>query len=56
MIADLDYQKNQLDSSPVGPELAKVENYINRQPFANGLTQGQFDALSSFIFNIGTFN
>ena len=31
MIADLDYQKNQLDSSPVGPELAKVENYINNE-------------------------
>lgn len=29
MIDDLDYQKNQLDTSPVGPELAKVESYIN---------------------------
>ena len=38
----------------LGLDLKKVENYINRQPFANGLTQGQFDALSSFIFNIGT--
>ena len=29
MIDNLDYQKNQLDTSPVGPELAKVESYIN---------------------------
>ena len=29
MIDNLDYQKNQLDTSPVGPELAKVEGYIN---------------------------
>ena len=29
MIENLDYQKNQLDTSPVGPELAKVESYIN---------------------------
>lgn len=28
MIEDLDYQKNQLDTSPVGPELSKVESYI----------------------------
>lgn len=29
MIDNLDYQKNQLETSPVGPELAKVESYIN---------------------------
>ena len=29
MIDNLDYQKNQLDTSPVGPELAKVESFIN---------------------------
>ncbi len=31
IINDLDYQKNQLDTSPVGPELAKVENYVNNE-------------------------
>lgn len=34
-------------------DLAKVEKCINRQPFADRLTQGQFDALVSFIFNVG---
>ena len=29
MIDNLDYQKNELDTSSVGPELAKVESYIN---------------------------
>ncbi len=31
IINDLDYQKNQLDTSPVGPELAKVESYVNNE-------------------------
>lgn len=31
MIDDLDYQKNELDTSPVGPELAKAESYINNE-------------------------
>ncbi len=31
IIEDLDYQKNRLDTSPVGPELAKVENYLNNE-------------------------
>ena len=35
-------------------DLAKVEKCINSQPFAAKLTQGQFDALVSFVFNIGT--
>lgn len=34
-------------------DLKKVEHCINRQPFAERLTQGQFDALASFIFNVG---
>lgn len=34
-------------------DLAKVENYINRQSFTSRLTQGMFDALVSFIFNVG---
>ncbi len=29
LIENLDYQKNRLDTSPVGPELAKVESYVN---------------------------
>lgn len=29
LIESLDYKKNQLDTSPVGPELAKVESYVN---------------------------
>ena len=35
-------------------DLKRIERYINRQTFAERLTQGQFDALVSFIFNIGT--
>ena len=35
-------------------DLKKVEHCINRQPFAGRLTQGQFDALASFIFNVGS--
>lgn len=31
LIEDLDYQKNRLDTSPVGPELAKVESYVNNE-------------------------
>ena len=31
IIEDLDYQKNQLDTSPVGPELVKVKDYINNE-------------------------
>lgn len=34
-------------------DLSKAERYINRQSFAGRLTQGMFDALVSFIFNIG---
>lgn len=35
-------------------DLAKIEKFIDEQPFANKLTQGQFDALVSFVFNVGT--
>lgn len=35
-------------------DLKKVEVYLNRQSFAGRLTQGQFDALVSFIFNVGS--
>lgn len=35
-------------------DLAKAEKVINSQPFAERLTQGQFDALASFIFNVGS--
>ncbi|MBQ2368394.1 MAG: lysozyme [Bacteroidaceae bacterium] len=35
-------------------DLSKAERYINRQSFAERLTQGMFDALVSFIFNVGT--
>ena len=31
IIENLDYQKNQLDTSPVGPELAKVESYVGNE-------------------------
>ena len=31
IIDNLDYQKNELDTSPVGPELAKVESYVNNE-------------------------
>ena len=35
-------------------DIKRYELYINRQPFAKRLTQGMFDALVSFIFNVGT--
>ena len=35
-------------------DVAYVEKYINRLSFAERLTQGMFDALVSFIFNVGT--
>lgn len=31
IIEDLDYQKNRLDTSPVGPELAKVESFVGNE-------------------------
>ena len=31
LIENLDYQKNRLDTSPVGPELAKVESYVGNE-------------------------
>ena len=31
LIEDLDYQKNRLDTSPVGPELAKVGSYVGNE-------------------------
>ncbi len=31
IIENLDYKKNQLDTSPVGPELAKVESYVGNE-------------------------
>ncbi len=31
IIENLDYQKNRLDTSPVGPELAKVESYVGNE-------------------------
>ena len=31
MLDELDYQKNQIDTSPVGPELSKIENYNNNE-------------------------
>ena len=31
LIEDLDYQKNQLDTSPVGPELNKMHEYVNNE-------------------------
>ncbi|MBE6304287.1 MAG: lysozyme [Bacteroidales bacterium] len=35
-------------------DVKRFERYVNRQPFAKVLTQGMFDALVSFIFNVGT--
>lgn len=35
-------------------DVGRFERYVNRQPFAKVLTQGMFDALVSFIFNVGT--
>ena len=34
-------------------DLSTVENYLSRQPFAERLKQKEFDALVSFIFNVG---
>lgn len=34
-------------------DLESVEQYLERQPFALRLKQCQFDALASFIFNVG---
>ena len=34
-------------------DLANVESYLSNQPFATRLVQRQFDALVSFIFNVG---
>ncbi len=31
ILADLEYEKNQIASSPVGPELAKVESYLKNE-------------------------
>ena len=35
-------------------DVARFEQYLNRQSFAARLTQGMFDALVSFVFNVGT--
>ena len=35
-------------------DVKRFERYVNRQPFVGRLTQGMFDALVSFIFNVGT--
>ena len=35
-------------------DIRNIEQYLNRQSFAKILTQGMFDALVSFIFNVGT--
>ena len=35
-------------------DVKRFERYVNRQSFAKILTQGMFDALVSFIFNVGT--
>ena len=34
-------------------DVGRFERYLNRQSFAKVLTQGMFDALVSFIFNVG---
>ena len=31
LLADLEYQKNEISSVPVGPELAKVETYLKNE-------------------------
>ena len=31
MLEDLEYQKNEIDSVPVAPELAKVESYLKNE-------------------------
>ena len=35
-------------------DVKRFECYLNRQPFVGRLTQTMFDALVSFIFNVGT--
>lgn len=35
-------------------DVQRFERYLNKQPFVGGLTQGMFDALVSFVFNVGT--
>ena len=35
-------------------DIKRFERFLNGQPFAKVLTQGMFDALMSFIFNVGT--
>lgn len=35
-------------------DIKRFERYLNRQSFVGRLTQGMFDALVSFIFNVGT--
>lgn len=34
-------------------DVKHFERYLNKQPFIVSLTQGMFDALVSFIFNVG---
>ena len=34
-------------------DVAKIDKYLNSQPFCKRLTQNQYDALTSFIFNVG---
>ena len=34
-------------------DVRRFEHYLNKQPFLGRLTQGMFDALVSFIFNVG---
>ena len=34
-------------------DVKHFERYLNEQPFIRSLTQGMFDALVSFIFNVG---
>lgn len=34
-------------------DVKHFEIYLNKQPFIRSLTQGMFDALVSFIFNVG---
>ena len=34
-------------------DVKRFEKYLNKQPFIGSLTQGMFDALVSFIFNVG---
>lgn len=34
-------------------DVKRFEKYLNKQPFIGSLAQGMFDALVSFIFNVG---